>query len=114
MTAAIGGGVGLVTAAATVIGAYLAFKPNMRTAGAAELTASAVFQQALNEGFAKIEAAYERQVEGLSVQVSSLERLVRDMDAHIQDLEVAIAARGLPVPPRRYGPVALHVVAKEG
>lgn len=80
----------VVTAVVTVI---VTKRPAQVTADAAAITASAAFQEALNDGFSKLDAAWER-------RVTALENEIRGLSRHVENLENILRDNGLPIPAR--------------
>lgn len=86
------------------VSALVAWAIARRTAKATDRTADAAFQQAMNDGFAKLTARYEALNTDLVERVEQLTGEVRDLTQHIESLEKILRDEGLPVPQRRKHP----------
>lgn len=93
----IAGGAAVVSAAlSSVVTLIVARRPGLAavvTARATEIAASAAVQQAINDGFAKLNAGWE-------TRVTALEGAVRDLIQHVESLEEIFRKNGWPIPAR--------------
>jgi len=104
----------LATIAAAVVAlgvgalsSLVTFLVSKRPAQAAEVTAEAAWQTAMNAGFEALTQQYETANRALIGKVEHLEGTVRDLAQHVESLESILRANGLPIPTRPV-PVNLH------
>lgn len=121
----ISGGIALVTGAISSFVTYaVTRRPVAQTAAAAELTAEAAWETAMNTRFtqlmeqsAKLEAERQKSQEEhegrLAAYILQLESAVTGMSQHLVDLEEALRQSGLTVPVRpahAWPPAGFHVI----
>lgn len=103
----------LLTGLLAVWGSHLVSKRNAR---AADKSAEASVQQAINNGFTALTEGFTAQLDEAKQEITDLRGWIRELIQHIESLETLMRdhAPEIPLPARRTLPHPLAIVASNG